>query len=254
VASKRRSNQIRIDQLLVEQGFCESRTKAQALILAGEVYINTQRIDKPSTFVAPDCQPEVRRGHRFVSRGGDKLDGALTDLGFEVTGLTCADVGASTGGFTDCLLQRGASQVYAIDVGHGLLAYKLQNDPKVVVRDRTNARFLQPTDFASPLDLVVVDASFIGMTQLAEALARIVRPGGHVLAMIKPQFEVGREEARKNRGVIKDPELRADAINNASQELERAGLSPLRGCDSKTHGPKGNVEYFLLAAKPPTPS
>lgn len=250
MASKRRSNQVRIDQLLVEQGLCESRTKAQALILAGEVYVNTQRIDKPSTFVAPDCQPEVRRGHRFVSRGGDKLDGALTDLEFDVAGATCADVGASTGGFTDCLLQRGASRVYAIDVGHGLLAYKLQSDPKVVVRDRTNARFLQPTDFEEPLDLVVVDASFIGMTQLAEALTRIVRPGGHVLAMIKPQFEVGREEARKARGVIKDPELRAEAIANAKQELEHAGLQPLRGCDSKTHGPKGNVEYFLLAQKP----
>jgi 23S rRNA (cytidine1920-2'-O)/16S rRNA (cytidine1409-2'-O)-methyltransferase len=249
VATKRRSNQIRIDQLLVEQGLCDSRTKAQALILAGEVYVNTHRIDKPSAFVAPDCKPEVRRGQRFVSRGGDKLEGALVDLDFDVSGLTCADIGASTGGFTDCLLQRGASKVYAIDVGHGLLAYKLQNDPRVVVRDRTNARFLQPTDFDEPLDLVVVDASFIGMTQLADALGRIVRVGGHVLTMIKPQFEVGREAARVHRGVIKDPELRTDAINNASQELERAGLSLLRGHDSKTPGPKGNVEYFLLAVR-----
>src|SRR5690606_11585936 len=128
VASKRRSNQIRIDQLLVEQGLCESRTKAQALILAGEVYVNTQRIDKPSTFVAPNCQPEVRAAQRFVSRGGDKLDGALSDLELQVSGLVCVDVGASTGGFTDCLLQRGAPRVYAVDVGHGLLAYKLQND------------------------------------------------------------------------------------------------------------------------------
>jgi 23S rRNA (cytidine1920-2'-O)/16S rRNA (cytidine1409-2'-O)-methyltransferase len=249
VASKRRSNQIRIDQLLVEQGFCESRTKAQALILAGEVYINTQRIDKPSTFVAPDCEPEVRRPQRFVSRGGDKLDGALTDLALDVAGLVCVDVGASTGGFTDCLLQRGASRVYAVDVGHGLLAYKLQSDPRVVVRDRTNARFLKPEDFEEPIDFVVVDASFIGMTQLADALTAIARPGGQVLTMIKPQFEVGREAARANRGVIKDPELRADAIKNASQELERAGLTPLRGSDSKTPGPKGNVEHFLLSTK-----
>lgn len=249
MASKRRSNQVRIDQLLVERGLCESRTKAQALVLAGEVYVSTQRIDKPSTFVAPDCEPEVRRGHRFVSRGGDKLEGALTELGLDVTGLVCADVGASTGGFTDCLLQRGALKIYSVDVGHGLLAFKLQNDPRVVVRDRTNARFLQTGDFDEPLDLVVVDASFIGMTQLAEALARIVREGGYVLAMIKPQFEVGKEAARANRGVIKDPELRAEAIANARLELEKHGLVGLRGCDSKTPGPKGNVEYFLLASK-----
>jgi 23S rRNA (cytidine1920-2'-O)/16S rRNA (cytidine1409-2'-O)-methyltransferase len=249
VASKRRSNQIRIDQLLVERGLCESRTKAQALILAGEVYVSTQRIDKPSAFVAPDCEPEVRRAQRFVSRGGDKLDGALTDLELDVTALVCVDVGASTGGFTDCLLQRGASRVYAVDVGHGLLAYKLQSDPRVVVRDRTNARFLKPEDFEEPIDLVVVDASFIGMTQLADALSAIVRPGGRVLTMIKPQFEVGRDAARANRGVIKDPELRAEAIRSAVDELVRAGLTPLHGADSKTHGPKGNVEHFLLSTK-----
>jgi 23S rRNA (cytidine1920-2'-O)/16S rRNA (cytidine1409-2'-O)-methyltransferase len=250
VASKRRSNQIRIDQLLVERGLCDSRTKAQALILAGEVYVNTQRIDKPSTFVAPDCEPEVRRAQRFVSRGGDKLDGALTDLEVDVAGLVCVDVGASTGGFTDCLLQRGASRVYAVDVGHGLLAYKLQSDPRVVVRDRTNARFLKPEDFEDQVDLVVVDASFIGMTQLADALAAIVRSNGRVLTMIKPQFEVGRDAARANRGVIKDPELRDAAIQSAIDELVRAGLTPLRGADSKTHGPKGNVEHFLLSTKP----
>lgn len=249
MASKRRSNQIRIDQLLVEQGLCESRTKAQALILAGEVYVNTQRIDKPSTFVAPDCEPEVRVAQRFVSRGGDKLDGALSDLELQVSGLVCVDVGASTGGFTDCLLQRGAHKIYAVDVGHGLLAYKLQNDPRVVVRDRTNARFLGPGDFAEPIDLVVVDASFIGMTQLADALYAIVRPGGRVLTMIKPQFEVGRDAARANRGVIRDPHLRAEALQNAIDELTRAGLKPVRGVDSRTHGPKGNIEHFLLSHK-----
>jgi 23S rRNA (cytidine1920-2'-O)/16S rRNA (cytidine1409-2'-O)-methyltransferase len=249
VPTKRRSNQIRIDQLLVEKGLCDSRTKAQALIVAGEVFVNTQRIDKPSTFVAPDCEPEVRHAQRFVSRGGEKLEGALTDLNFDVAGLICVDIGASTGGFTDCLLQRGAQKVYAVDVGHGLLAYKLQSDARVVVRDRTNARFSKPSDFDEPIDLVVVDASFIGMTQLAEALGKIVRVNGHVLAMIKPQFEVGREAARVNRGVIKDPELRAEAIANASRELESAGLALLRGVDSKTPGPKGNVEYFLLAVR-----
>lgn len=248
--SKRRSNQIRIDQLLVERGLCESRTKAQALIVAGEVYVDTQRIDKPSAFVAPECVPEVRRAQRFVSRGGDKLDGALTDLELSVSDLVCVDVGASTGGFTDCLLQRGASKVYALDVGHGLLAYKLQTDPRVVVRDRTNARFSNAADFEEPIDLVVVDASFIGMTQLADALARVVRLGGWVLTMIKPQFEVGKEAARLHRGVIKDPELRGRAIETATQELTRAGLVVLRGADSKTAGPKGNVEYFLLSRKP----
>lgn len=235
--------------LLVEQGLVESRAKAQALIMAGAVYVDTQRIDKPATLVSKDCQPELKGQQKFVSRGGLKLEGALEQLELSVKGYVCVDVGASTGGFTDCLLQYGASKVYAVDVGQGLLAHKLRVDPRVVVMDRTNARHLRASNFDDAIDLVVVDASFIGMTQLAEALAAIVRPGGHVLAMIKPQFEVGKEAARANDGVIKDQTLRATAIETATGELRKVGLQLLRGCDSTTPGPKGNVEYFTLARR-----
>lgn len=248
MASKR-STQIRIDLLLVEQGLVDSRAKAQALIMAGAVYVGTQRVDKPASLVSKDCQPELKGQQKFVSRGGLKLEGALQELHVVVTNLLCVDVGASTGGFTDCLLQYGASKVYAVDVGQGLLAHKLRVDPRVVVMDRTNARHLRAENFEDVIDLVVVDASFIGMTQLAEALASIVVPGGHVLAMIKPQFEVGREAARASDGVIKDQALRAQAIESATSELTKAGLKVLRGCDSTTPGPKGNVEYFVLAQR-----
>ena len=217
--------------------------------MAGQVYVNTQRVDKPSATFSPEVVPEVKGLQKYVSRGGYKLDGALQELNVSVRGLVCVDIGASTGGFTDCLLQRGATQIYAVDVGQGLLAHKLQQDQRVVVMDRTNARHLSADDFSRPIDLVVVDASFIGMAQLADALARVVRTEGYVLAMIKPQFEVGRTEARRSKGVIQDPEVRASAILGATLELKRAGLTPLRGCDSGLPGPKGNVEYFLLAQR-----
>lgn len=246
----KRSTQIRIDMLLVEQGLVESRAKAQALIMAGAVYVGTQRVDKPATLVSKDCQPELKGQQKFVSRGGLKLEGALQELQVGVKDLVCVDVGASTGGFTDCLLQYGASKVYAVDVGHGLLAHKLMVDPRVVVMDRTNARHLRASNFDAEVDLVVVDASFIGMTQLAEALVSIVRPGGRVLAMIKPQFEVGKEAARASDGVIKDQTLRAQAIASATTQLTNVGLQVQTGCDSKTPGPKGNVEYFVLATRP----
>jgi 23S rRNA (cytidine1920-2'-O)/16S rRNA (cytidine1409-2'-O)-methyltransferase len=246
----KRSTQIRIDLLLVEQGLVESRAKAQALIMAGSVYVGTQRVDKPSSLVPKHCQLELKGQQKFVSRGGLKLDGALQELHLSVRELVCVDVGASTGGFTDCLLQQGASKVYAVDVGQGLLAHKLCIDPRVVVMDRTNARHLRATHFDDTVDLCVVDASFIGMTQLAEALFSIVRPGGQVLAMIKPQFEVGKEAARANEGVIKDPTLRTNAIQSAMNELTKVGLQVVRGCDSSTPGPKGNVEYFVLATRP----
>ncbi len=246
---KRRSNQVRIDLLLVEKGIVDSRAKAQALVMAGHVYVNTQRVDKPSMTFCLDVPLEVKGLQKYVSRGGYKLEGALDELGVAVGGLVCVDVGASTGGFTDCLLQRGASKIYAVDVGHGLLAHKLLLDNRVHPMDKTNARHLTAEDFGEPVDIVVVDASFIGMEQLSDALARVVRPGGQVLAMIKPQFEVGRAIARKTKGVIHDPEVRRAAIASATQALERAGLVALRGCDSKTPGPKGNVEYFLLVHK-----
>jgi 23S rRNA (cytidine1920-2'-O)/16S rRNA (cytidine1409-2'-O)-methyltransferase len=219
------------------------------LVLAGDVSAAGQRVEKPGALLAADAPLLVRKAERYVSRGGLKLEGALQALKLDPTGSVCVDVGASTGGFTDCLLQHGASKVYAVDVGWGQLAQKLVLDERVVVRDRTNARQLEAGDFAEPIDWVVVDASFIGVGKLASALAKICRPAGTLLCMVKPQFEVGREQARKGRGVIRDPELRTTAISDASEALRQEGFEILGGVDSSLPGPKGNVEHFLYAER-----
>lgn len=247
----RKPGRVRIDTRLVQLGVVESRAKAQAVILAGQVYLGETRIDKPGTWVPAESEPRVRQPARYVSRGGQKLEGALKRLQVDPSGWVCVDVGASTGGFTDCLLQHGARRVYAVDVGHGLLARRLAEDPRVVVMDRTNARHLEPQSFAEVVDLVAVDASFIGMAQLAPALARVLEPGKRLLAMIKPQFEVGRDRARRDRGVINDPAVRREAIDSALSTLQRAGFALEAGCDSTLPGPKGNVEYFVLACRTP---
>lgn len=239
----------RIDLLLVERDLAPTRAQAQALILAGKVYAGERRIDKAGTELDPQVELLVREPERFVSRGGHKLEGALEALGFDVQGKTCADVGASTGGFSDCLLQRGAHKVYAIDVGHGQLAHKLASDPRVVVMDRTNARHVNATAFAEPLDLVVVDASFISLEKLLPAIASWLGVGARLLAMIKPQFEVGRDEARRTRGVIRDAKVRSTAIEHVLGAIRDSGFRVLGGADSAVPGPKGNVEYFVLAVK-----
>ncbi|MGC4069593.1 MAG: TlyA family RNA methyltransferase [Polyangiaceae bacterium] len=239
----------RVDVLLVTRKLCESRTQAQALLLAGRVYSGERRIEKPGTTLPVDCELSVRHVPSFVSRGGDKLDHALKDLSVNPTGATCVDVGASTGGFTDCLIQHGAAKVYAVDVGHGQLADKLRKDPRVVVRERVNARYLVASDFDEPIDWVVVDASFIGIEKLVAALAQILRPGGTLLSLIKPQFEAGREAVRRGRGVISDPEVRRSAIDNARSAVIASGFTLLGECDCRVPGPKGNVEYFFLARR-----
>jgi 23S rRNA (cytidine1920-2'-O)/16S rRNA (cytidine1409-2'-O)-methyltransferase len=251
---KKRSKSVRADVLLVERGLVDTRTKAQARILAGQVYSGEVRIDKSGTPLAYDAVLTVRESERYVSRGGYKLEGALDTLQINVQDWVCADVGASTGGFSDCLLQRGASLLFAIDVGHGLLAHKIATDPRVVVMDRTNARFLTADQFTKPLDLAVVDASFIGLALLAPALSRVLASGRHVLAMIKPQFEVGRDAAREARGVITDPALRAEAIDRAVADLVAAGFECLARTDSILAGPKGNVEHFVYAVRTDTPA
>jgi 23S rRNA (cytidine1920-2'-O)/16S rRNA (cytidine1409-2'-O)-methyltransferase len=239
----------RADQLLVERGLAESRTRAQALLLAGCVFSGQQRIDKPGALLPEDAPLAVRGQARFVSRGGDKLDGALESLSIEVAGSVCLDIGASTGGFTDCLLQRGARRIYAVDVGHGQLAHKLRSDRRVVVRERTNARFLQGSDFPEPIDLVVVDASFIGLGKLLPAIARVLPPGGRLLALVKPQFEAGREAASRGRGVIRDPATRDAAIAGARDATIAHGFELLAECDACLPGPKGNLEHFIYAAR-----
>ena len=233
--------------LLVERGLAPSRARAQALVLGGKVFAGERRIDKAGTELDPGLELTVREGDRFASRGGHKLDGAITALACDVAEAVCADVGASTGGFTDCLLQRGARKVYAIDVGNGQLAHKLVTDPRVVVMDRTNARFLTAEHFPEPLELVVVDASFISLEKLLPAITSWLAPGARLLALIKPQFEVGRDEAKRAKGVIRDTEIRAAAIERVLETVRESGFDVLGGVDSSVPGPKGNVEYFVLA-------
>jgi len=239
----------RADILLVERKLAESRSQAQALIMAGDVYSGEMRVDKAGDRLEPDADLSVRNRPRFVSRGGDKLQSALDALQIPVTQLICADIGASTGGFTDCLMQNGAARVYAIDVGHAQLAQKLRDDSRVVVREGVNARYLTAPDFPEVLDLVVVDASFIGLDRLTGAFAAILPKDGQLLALIKPQFEVGRSDASRSKGVIRDPLLREKAITNAKQAVTLAGFEILGSCDSQVHGPKGNVEHFVWARR-----
>jgi 23S rRNA (cytidine1920-2'-O)/16S rRNA (cytidine1409-2'-O)-methyltransferase len=241
---------VRADQLLVTRGLAPSRAKAQALVLAGKVYVGETRVDKAGAMVADDAAIEVRgEDHPYVSRGGVKLAGALDAFAVDPAGKHCVDLGASTGGFTDCLLQRGAAKVAAVDVGYGQLAHKLRVDPRVLVLERTNAKTLEPDQVGGLADLVVVDASFIGLGKLLPAIARITKEGGELVALVKPQFEVGREEAAKSRGVIKDAELRARAIGNVEEEVVAAGFDLLGTVDSTLPGPKGNVEAFVHARR-----
>lgn len=240
----------RLDQTLVERGLAPTRARAQALVLAGRVRVDGARVDKAGSLVAASADVTVHGDAvPFVSRGGVKLAGALDALAVPVGGLRCLDVGASTGGFTDCLLQRGAVSVAAVDVGYGQLAAKLRADPRVLVRERTNARALEAEAIGGAVDLTVVDASFIGLGKLLPAIARCTRSGGQLLALVKPQFEVGREEAKKTRGVVRDEALRARAIEGVVSEIERAGFRVLGQCDSSLPGPRGNVEAFVWAER-----
>jgi 23S rRNA (cytidine1920-2'-O)/16S rRNA (cytidine1409-2'-O)-methyltransferase len=246
---------VRLDQLLVTRGLAPTRARAQAMVLAGDVFVAGARVDKAGTPVAPDADVEVRASRNpYVSRGGIKLAGALDAFGIDPTGLRCLDLGASTGGFTDCLLQRGAARVVAVDVGYGQLAQKLRDDPRVVVMERTNARDLDAPDVGGAADLTVVDASFIGLAKLAHAIARCTRAGGEIVALVKPQFEVGREHASRGRGVVRDEALRAEAIGAAAASIREAGFELLAQADSTLPGPKGNREAFVharRAGKPP---
>jgi 23S rRNA (cytidine1920-2'-O)/16S rRNA (cytidine1409-2'-O)-methyltransferase len=240
----------RLDQVLVARGLAPSRARAQAVVLAGEVFVEGARVDKAGTLVPEDAAIEVRGAdHGYVSRGGVKLAGALDAFALDVTGLRCLDLGASTGGFTDCLLQRGAANVTAVDVGYGQLAHKLRVDPRVVVMERTNARTLTPEAIGGPADLTVVDASFIGLDKLMPAIAGCTRHGGSLVALVKPQFEVGREEASRAKGVIRDEAVRAEAIDRATRAVADSGFTVVARCDSTLPGPKGNREAFVHARR-----
>lgn len=240
---------LRADQLLVERGLAESRNRAQGLLLAGRVFSGERRIDKCGERLLLDSPLEVREGQRFVSRGGDKLEGALRDLKFDVSGKIAADFGASTGGFSDCLLMYGVVRVHAIDVGYGQLADKLRKDPRVISLERTNARHLTREALGELVDLVVLDASFIGVEKLLPGVTAVLRPGGHLLALVKPQFEAGRSEVTRGKGVIRDESVRLSAIASARDAIERAGFAIENEVDSAVPGPKGNLERFVLARR-----
>jgi 23S rRNA (cytidine1920-2'-O)/16S rRNA (cytidine1409-2'-O)-methyltransferase len=248
-----RSRKSRADVLLVERGLAPSRARAQALIMAGAVTSRGARVEKAGELIEEGAELSVEPASRFVSRGGDKLAGALeafAPLGLDVRDRVCVDIGASTGGFTDCLLQRGARKVYAVDVGYGQLAEKLRADPRVVVRERTNARDLQAADFDERIDLVVVDASFIGLGKLMAAVKRVLAPSGELVALVKPQFEAGRAAVNRGRGVIRDPGVRAAAIDKARADVESEGFTVVGETDSPLPGPKGNLERFVYAKAP----
>jgi 23S rRNA (cytidine1920-2'-O)/16S rRNA (cytidine1409-2'-O)-methyltransferase len=231
----------RLDVLLVERGLAEGRTQAQRLIGAGQVRVAGQVADKPGARVAADVEIEVEAAPRFVSRGGEKLEAALARFALDTAGLLAADVGASTGGFTDCLLQHGAQRVYAIDVGYGQLDWRLRNDPRVVVMERTNARYLE--GLPEPVSLVAADVSFISLALILPAAVRWLRAEGQVVALVKPQFEARRREVRRG-GVVRDPEVQRSVLRRivgiaAELELGLRGLMP-----SPLRGPAGNVEFL----------
>lgn len=232
----------RLDRLLVERGLAENRTQAQRLIMAGSVRVEGETALKPGQMVRADARLEVESALPYVSRGGFKLSGALDDFGYDPAGVVAADVGASTGGFTDVLLQRGARRVYAIDVGYGQLAWKLRQDPRVVVMERTNARYLD--QLPEPIDLAVIDASFISLEHLLPKVKSWLRPGGSIIALVKPQFEAGREQVDKG-GVVRDEEVHRQVLDRLITWAETQGLHLAGATASPIRGPAGNVEFFL---------
>jgi 23S rRNA (cytidine1920-2'-O)/16S rRNA (cytidine1409-2'-O)-methyltransferase len=236
---------VRLDQLLVERGLAPSRERAVRLVMAGNVLVDDRPATKPGTRVPGDAALRLRRPPAaYVSRGGEKLAGALDAFGIDPAGLRVVDVGASTGGFTDCVLQRGARQVVAVDVGYGQLAWSLRQDPRVVVHERVNARTL-PADFVvPPADLALVDVSFISLRLVLPAVMRLVRPGAAIVALVKPQFEVGPDRVGSG-GVVRDPALRAEAVAGIRAAAETMGLLVRGEADSVLAGPKGNREVFL---------
>lgn len=237
---------------MVERGLVESRSRAQALIMAGVVFAGERKITKAGDAIAEDTALEVRgRDHPWVSRGGLKLDHALTHFGWDITGAVVVDVGASTGGFTDVALTRGAAKVYAVDVGHGQLAWKLRQDERVVVLEKTNARHLTPELIPEPVDLVVCDASFIGLKTVLPAAMALTRPGARLAALIKPQFEVGKERVGKG-GVVRDPELHAEVCADLEAWMnEQPGWQVVGITRSPITGPEGNVEFLIAAERRP---
>ena len=238
------SNKTRLDVLLTEQGLQESRQKAQATIMSGLVFVNGQRMDKPGTAVPNDAKIEIRGNTlKYVSRGGLKLEKAMAEFPIELNGCICGDIGASTGGFTDCMLQNGASKVYSVDVGYGQLAWKLREDPRVVCMERTNARYLTPEQIPDPLDFASIDVSFISLKLIFPALYGLLRQGGEIACLIKPQFEAGREKVGK-KGVVRDPTVHQEVLEHFLTHARENHFTVLGITYSPIRGPEGNIEYL----------
>ena len=234
----------RLDVLLTEQMYADTRSKAQAIIMAGQVYVNGQKADKPGTAYEESVQIEVRGVTcPYVSRGGLKLEKALRDFGVKPVGFVCSDSGASTGGFTDCLLQQGAQKVFAIDVGYGQLDWKIRSDERVVVMERTNIRYVTPEDLGEPLDLSVIDVSFISLKIVLPAIKALLKPTGQVLCLIKPQFEAGKEKVGK-KGVVREPEIHKEVLDSFVQSVTDLGFTILGLTFSPVKGPEGNIEFL----------
>ena len=235
----------RLDVLLVERGFAETRTKAQAIIMCGLVYVAGQKADKPGMSFDETCELEVRGAAcPYVSRGGLKLEKALRDFGVNPTGYVCSDSGASTGGFTDCLLQQGAQKVFAIDVGYGQLDWKIRSDPRVVVMERTNVRYVTPEQLGEPLDLSVVDVSFISLRIVLPVIKTFLKEhAGQILCLIKPQFEAGKEKVGK-KGVVRDPAVHKEVLDDFVALTKEIGFKILGLTFSPVKGPEGNIEFL----------
>jgi 23S rRNA (cytidine1920-2'-O)/16S rRNA (cytidine1409-2'-O)-methyltransferase len=240
---------VRADQLLVSRGLAESRTRAQALIMAGEVFSGEKKLAKPGDMLAEDAPLKVRgRDHPWVSRGGIKLAHGLDQFGFDVFGAVALDIGSSTGGFTDVLLSRGAAKVYAVDVGTNQLAWKLRQDPRVIVLEQTNARYLSSEQVPETVDCITCDASFISLSKVLESPMKLARPGARLVALIKPQFEAGRNEVGKG-GVVRDPAVHSRVCAAAAEWAGSQGWRVLGIVQSPITGPEGNVEFLLGAIK-----
>ncbi len=234
----------RLDVLLVEKGYADTRTKAQAIIMSGLVYVDGQKADKPGISYDEALDIEVRTGGcPYVSRGGLKLEKALRDFGVNPAGYVCSDSGASTGGFTDCLLQQGASKVFAIDVGYGQLDWKIRSDPRVVVMERTNVRYVTLADLGEPLDLSVIDVSFISLRIVLPVIKTFLKPTGQVLCLIKPQFEAGKDKVGK-KGVVRDPAIHKEVLDSFVALTQEIGFTILGLTFSPVKGPEGNIEFL----------
>ena len=244
-------NKERLDVLLVARGLAETRSKAQAIIMSGEVYVDGQKVDKAGADIPLEAEIEVRGSAcPYVSRGGLKLEKALRDFGVKPEGYVCSDSGASTGGFTDCLLQQGAAKVFAIDVGYGQLAWKIRSDPRVVVMERTNIRYVTPEQLGEPLDLSVVDVSFISLKIVLPAIRKLLKPTGQVLCLIKPQFEAGKEKVGK-KGVVRDPAVHEEVLADFVALAEQLPMAIRNLTFSPVKGPEGNIEFLAHLSMEP---